>query len=111
MKEVTVNEMRTDKDDSVVSLQTISGHSFVLKDGVWTDTSLDESPADVLPEVKIKYLSNAWFAAARINHSLKEIFTLGDKIRIKLPKCVVTVGDQGESDLSTLSENLLKPTP
>ena len=112
MKEATVAAAPYANEDTAALPKTIAGHSFVRKDGIWTDTALNRaSDGAALPVVKIKYLSDAWFAAARMNAGLKEIFVLGEKIRIKLANCVVEVGDEGDSSLTPVTENLLKPTP
>lgn len=91
-------------------VRTVAGRTFHLRDGVWVDTALDAPPAPdaPLPEIRIRYMSEAWFKAARLSTVLRDCLALGENVRIKLDRCVVVVGADGKQDLTPDDESVLK---
>lgn len=84
--------------------RSAGGKTFLLENGTWIDT--DITPG-IKPVLTIKYLSDAYFAALKINPALKDIFALGEKIRVKLPGCLLEIGPDGKDRLDTGDEKLL----
>jgi len=85
-------------------IRSAAGKTFHLENGIWTD---GEATPDAKPVLAIKYLSDAYFAALKINPGLKDIFALGDRIRVKLSGCVLEIGPEGKDRLSPDDEKLL----
>lgn len=83
-----------------------AGKTFVPVDGVWIDTEIQSGETSVL---KIKYLSEAYFAAIRANPKLAEIFSLGERVRVKLAAGIVEVGPEGKEQLEDADLRILAP--
>jgi Ca-activated chloride channel family protein len=69
-----------------------AGKSFSLVDGVWVDSELK---AGDKPDIRIKYLSDAYFALLRQHPELKDVLSLGSKVRVKLTHSIIEVGESG----------------
>ncbi|MBX7245490.1 MAG: VWA domain-containing protein [Candidatus Sumerlaeaceae bacterium] len=93
-------------DEAKSGYRQAGGKSFQLADGVWIDTDL--SNADK-PTLRIKYLSEAWFAVSRLTPNLREILALGDRIRVKIGDQVVEIGADGKDRLEPADEKILQP--
>jgi hypothetical protein len=77
------------------SARRAGGRMFTLVDGVWTDGS----QANSRRVVRIKPMSEAWFALAREVPDLKEIFALGDSVRVAGRLVVIEVTASGVEKL------------
>lgn len=63
-----------------VGTRTAGARTFVWKDGAWTDTAF----APGLKVLKVKYLSEAYFALLRLRPGLKDALALGERVRVAL---------------------------
>jgi hypothetical protein len=93
MKEIS----STTADEESGTRRSVAGKTFSLSGGMWVDSELQGNEANVL---KIKYLSDAYFEALRVNPELKDVFALGTQVRIKLSNVVLEVGPEGLDKLS-----------
>jgi Ca-activated chloride channel family protein len=86
-----------------------AGRTFYLRDGVWVDSRLlgAEAPAKV-PVVRIKALEKAYFELAAVSDELRQLLSVGERLRFRYAHAVVEVGAEGETDLSAESRKLLK---
>jgi Ca-activated chloride channel family protein len=84
---------------SVVGMKRAGSHSFVLKDGVWTDVRPAPTGKSV-PTVRIKAFSKAYFDLIDAVPELRAIFALGDKVTAQGRAVSVVVSESGEEQLS-----------
>jgi len=61
------------------TVKTVGSRTFVLKDGVWTDTAYDP---DTMTVKKIKFLSDEYFELSRSNPTLAACFALGTQVLV-----------------------------
>jgi Ca-activated chloride channel family protein len=95
----------SEADEVSQAQRAVAGLRFRLLGETWVDTQLSDSEPATL---KIKYLSDAYFEALRQNPELKDVFSLGTQVRVKLSKCVLEIGSEGVEKLSTEQIELLK---
>lgn len=79
------------KDASVMRAE---GHTFALRDGVWTDTR----PATAARAITVKAFSNAWFALVRRLPELGRIFAIGPQVRVQGRAVTIETGDDGVTE-------------
>ncbi len=74
------------------------GRAFVLNGGAWVDA--DYKGGEQI--LRVRYMSDAWFALARANSKIKQALMLGDRVTIVLGKgkAVVVSPDAGAEKLS-----------
>ncbi|MGI8907836.1 MAG: VIT and vWA domain-containing protein [Candidatus Sumerlaeaceae bacterium] len=82
-----------------------SDTTFRLEGEVWLDIRLTGKEANVL---KVKYLSDAYFEALRLNPQLKDAFSLGTRLRIKLSKVTLEIASEGIEKLNPEQAALLQ---
>ncbi|MBI3963141.1 MAG: VWA domain-containing protein [Deinococcus sp.] len=63
-------------DDERQSVKQAGGRTFVLKDGVWTDTEFTEGTVTV----DLEFLSNAYFDFVIANSDAQELVSVGDQV-------------------------------
>jgi hypothetical protein len=80
-------------------MKRAGSHSFVLKDGVWTDVRPAPTGKSV-PTVRIKAFSKAYFDLIDAVPDLRAIFALGDKVTAQGRAVSVVVSESGEEQLS-----------
>ncbi|RMG11342.1 MAG: hypothetical protein D6729_18140 [Deltaproteobacteria bacterium] len=59
-------------------VRTAGAATFTWKDGAWTDTRIRPG----MKTLKVKYLSDAYFALLRLRPRLKEALALGERVRV-----------------------------
>jgi Ca-activated chloride channel family protein len=87
-----------DKDTSASSAaRTAGGRTYVAKGGAWVDTELVDS---IGKAVKVKYLSDAYFALLKVKPEIKAALALGDRVVLLVApgKSVAISPDAGETD-------------
>jgi len=84
-----------------LSARRIGERRFELADGKWMQTVEDLSD---LPTVRIKYLSDAWFALHDGHEEIREILRLGDEVEFEFLGTRLVIGDEGETDLAKLPQ-------
>ncbi|MBX7114088.1 MAG: VWA domain-containing protein [Myxococcaceae bacterium] len=87
-----------DKDASSSSAaRSAGGRTYVAKGGAWVDTDLVDTVGKAL---KVKYLSEAYFALLKAKPELKAAFALGDRVVLWVGpgKSVSIAPDAGETD-------------
>lgn len=91
------------KTESVASqVKYIAQRAFYLKKGVWQDSL----SADKLPILKVKTFGPLYFELAR-QKELMQILALGEQIEFVWRKHLITIGSEGQSELSpTLKQQL-----
>lgn len=58
-------------------IQTVAGKTFILQQGVWTDTTFEP---DTMETQKVVFLSDDYFALLAAQPALSEFFALGDRV-------------------------------
>jgi Ca-activated chloride channel family protein len=61
------------------TVKTVGPHTFVLKDGVWTDTAYDP---DTMTIKKVKFLSDEYFELSQSNPTLAACFAIGTQVLV-----------------------------
>ena len=84
------------KDNKAMSTQTVNGHSFVLRDGVWTDERFTSS----MQTTKIKPFSKAYFDLVVALPELRASLALGDRVIVVGRDRAISMSDDGVSELS-----------
>ncbi|MBI2944336.1 MAG: VWA domain-containing protein [Candidatus Wallbacteria bacterium] len=74
----------------------VEGRTFTLSDGVWTDTAYKTG----MPELKIKYGSQAYFDIAFGRADLKKALALGEKVVIVANGKALIIGAEGKEVLA-----------
>jgi len=74
----------------------VGARTFVLVEGVWTDTNYKEG----MKTVKIQYGSWAYFRLLDAKPEWKEIFLLGDRVAFVVSDKCVMIGGEGAEELS-----------
>jgi Ca-activated chloride channel family protein len=85
-----------DSKDATASTRTVNGHTFVLRDGVWTDARFTRS----MTTTKIKPFSKAYFDLVAALPELRTSLTLGDHVIVVGRDRAISTSDDGVSDLS-----------
>src|ERR1700682_3796538 len=70
--------MRVDGADLASSVQTTGGKTFYLRDGVWTDAEFKAEAR--LPETKVTFGSEEYFALLKQKPALSQFFSLGERL-------------------------------
>ena len=79
-----------------VSTRVVNGHTFVLRDGVWTDARYTPT----MPTTKIKPFSKAYFDLLAQLPELRSSLALGDRVIVVGRDRAISSGDDGVSELS-----------
>jgi Ca-activated chloride channel family protein len=88
--------LKSDERASTKSRQ-VGGKSFAEVNGVWTDLGLKSEAKTV----KVKVMSDAYFALLKKHPELKEVFQLGQRIVWVTPSgTVLVVGDDGSDKMT-----------
>ena len=86
------------------AVRTAGAATFVWKDGAWTDTRIRPG----MKTLKIRYMSDAYFALLRLRPKLKDALALGKTVRVWAGgKKVIEVGPEGAEDAASV-ERFLK---
>ncbi len=83
-------------DERAVSTRVVNGHTFVLRDGVWTDARYTTS----MPTTKIKPFSKAYFDIVSALPELRAALALGDRVIVVGRDRAISSGDDGVAELS-----------
>jgi Ca-activated chloride channel family protein len=78
------------------STRVVNGHTFVLRDGVWTDARYTTS----MPTTKIKPFSKAYFDVVAQLPELRAALALGDRVIVVGRDRAISSSDDGVSELS-----------
>lgn len=82
-------------------VRVAAGRTFVFRDGGWMDSEALTSPGN---QLKVKFLSPAYFALLQARPDLKAAFALGDRVVVMVAKGKsVIVGPDGEEDAQKVS--------
>ena len=86
----TQQEATTD-DDEVIGVDTrrVAGKTFYLRGGVWTDA--EYRPDARLPETKVRFASEEYYALVRREPRLAEYLALGERVIVRLDSRVYIV--------------------
>jgi Ca-activated chloride channel homolog len=87
--------LRDAKDDANAS-RRIDGRTFLLRDGVWTDTRYHAG----MPVTTVKPYSKAYFDAVQQLPELKAVFALGDRLVAVGKGGAIRLDDSGAADLT-----------
>ncbi|MCX7717033.1 MAG: VIT and VWA domain-containing protein [Candidatus Sumerlaeaceae bacterium] len=86
------------------TMRSASGRTFVWAGDGYVDSDIGPEDRTIL---RIKYLSDAYFAALRLVPDLKDAFALGERVRIKTARGVVEIGPEGKETLDAGDEEIL----
>jgi len=78
------------------TLKKVEGKTFIRIRGVWVDTDYKEG----LKELKVKWGSDAYFAALRAVPKLNKYLAIGENVVVVLEGKVLIVGGEGKEKLS-----------
>lgn len=78
-----------------MSTRVVNGHTFVQRDGVWTDARYTTS----MPTTKIKPFSKAYFDLVAALPELRASLALGDRVTVVGRDRAISTSDDGVSDL------------
>ena len=92
-----MKEADKDSSSSSTAARSAGGRTYVAKGGAWVDTELIDTMGKAL---KVKYLSDAYFALLKAKPELKAAFALGDRVVLLVApgKSVSIAPDAGETD-------------
>ena len=65
------------RGQAVNPIQTVNDKTFLLQDGVWTDTTFQ---SDTMTTQKVVFLSDEYFALLDAQPALSDYFALGDQV-------------------------------
>ena len=82
--------------ERAASTRVVNGHTFVLRDGVWTDARYTTS----MPTTKIKPFSKAYFDIVSALPELRAALALGDRVIVVGRDRAISSGDDGVAELS-----------
>jgi Ca-activated chloride channel family protein len=82
--------------ERAASTRVVNGHTFVLRDSVWTDARYTTS----MPTTKIKPFSKAYFDIVAQLPELRAALALGDRVIVVGRDRAISSGDDGVSELS-----------
>ena len=82
----------------------VGSKGFYLKDDIWIE---DIQGVEEIESAKIKAFSEAYFALIAKDNTLKDVFSLGEKVRFMLGDLLLEVGEEGIESSQEL-EALLK---
>jgi len=86
-----------------------AGREFRLENGVWTEVKSEKSLEEKkYKTLKIKYLSDAYFAVLDIRPDLKKVFALGDRVVFYLDGLKIVIGPEGKNKLGPSELRLLR---
>jgi hypothetical protein len=97
-------KLRSLKESSVVGesheapIRHLSGKTFEQRDGVWTDRAFD--PKAKLPELAVRFGSEAYFLLLGEKPELGKFLGLGEKVVVVFEGVVLRVGDAGLEELT-----------
>lgn len=98
--------VRSMKDEEVVNkasepARSVAGRVFISRGGAWVDSEL----ANNAQTLKVKYLSDAYFALLKAKPTLKAAFALGSKVSVVVAKgkSVIIDPDVGEADVEKVT--------
>jgi hypothetical protein len=87
---------RREAAERTASTRVVNGHTFVLRDGVWTDARHTAS----MPTTKIKPFSKAYFDILAQLPELRGALALGDRVIVVGRDRAISFADDGVSELS-----------
>ena len=76
-----MDDLESEQQAQVNPIQNVGGKTFILQNGVWTDTTF--SP-DTMETQKVEFLSDAYFTLLESQPALSEYFALGDRVIVVL---------------------------
>ncbi|MFL5322314.1 MAG: VIT domain-containing protein [Myxococcaceae bacterium] len=97
-KQMKEEEKSASADEPV---RVASGKTFVYRNGVWTDSEAVSNPGT---QLKIKFLSKAYFALLDAKPELKAALSLGDHVVVMIARGKsIAISDGGEEDAAKVS--------
>ena len=74
-------------------------HTFVLRDGMWTDAAYKANSS--VKTVRIKAFSKAYFDLINALPELRSVFAVGEKVTVQGRSVAVVVSESGVEELSS----------
>jgi Ca-activated chloride channel family protein len=71
----------TESGEAVNPIQSIGDKTFILRDGIWTDTTFQ---SDTMETQKVEFLSDAYFKLLEAQPDLGQYFAIGDRVIVVL---------------------------
>ena len=93
MDSTSVSEMR----GRSASIKRAGSHTFVLRDGMWTDVKPAAAGAKT---IRIKAFSKAYFDVISAVPELRELFAVGDRVTVQGRAITLVVSSDGKEELS-----------
>ncbi len=90
-------QVLAEAEQAVISemVRDISGRVFVLRDGVWTETTYEEQPL-----LEIVFMSEAYFTLIELLPEIGPILALGERVIFRAGDVFVSVGPEGKEELT-----------
>jgi Ca-activated chloride channel family protein len=81
-------------------VRVASGRTFLFRDGGWIDSEVLTNPGK---QLKVKFLSKAYFELLQARPELKAALALGERVVVQIAKGKsIIVGPSGEEDAAKL---------
>ena len=94
--------------EAIGKVRTIGSQTFILRDGIWTDTRYDPN---ILETTKIEFLSEQYFSIARSQPQLARAFALGPQVIVLLGDTTYEIITDGSATYKTPSQEDYQETP
>jgi Ca-activated chloride channel family protein len=78
-------------------VRAVAGRTFIYKSGGWIDS---EAVSGTKKSLKVKYLSDAYFALVKAKPELKAAFALGGRLVVVIAKDTSVIIDPAEGETS-----------
>ena len=88
-------------------LRTVGPRTFILKDGVWVDTTYDPQ---MTPAQQVAFLSDAYFRLLTLRPDLSAVFALGDQVTVVVDGQAYQVVQEGQTTQPVKLPTPLPPT-
>jgi Ca-activated chloride channel family protein len=88
-----------------MATRRIGERRFEFQEGGWKQAGEE---LDELPTIKIKYLSDAWFALHEKHEEIRDVLQLGEKVQFEYLGTLIIIGEDGEEDPAKLPDRLRK---
>ncbi|MBI2301142.1 MAG: VWA domain-containing protein [Armatimonadetes bacterium] len=89
------------------TVEQAGAKTFYLIDNVWIDSTWPKEPGD-RTLVKVKYGSDAWFDLIALRDEMKDILSLGQRVKVSFGKVLLEVADEGAEKLDDAQRKALK---
>ena len=100
------DNIRLEQTREVTGMKNAGGRTFLLVDKTWTQHALKARGAR---EIKITYMSDAWFEILALRPELSDVLQLGEQVKFQVKEgLILTISPEGRDTLTEEERSLLK---